>query len=412
MGRVANFWRVFTAAPHRAMFLGGAVQGVAVMGWWLLDLLGRYGAFYPALQWSVAPIWGHAYLMMYAFFPFFIFGFLFTTYPNWVNGAKIPARYYVSTFLLMAAGAALFYAGLTAAGSLLAAGAALLLAGWGVGLYALLHVLVTAPHKDKRHPAITSVALALGWLCSAAYLGWLLTAAPFLLEVARAGGIWFFLLPIFITVSHRMIPFFSGAALRDYVLVRPYWILWSMLAGSLAHGALQLAGAPGLLWLVDLPLAALALYLSYAWGFRRSFEVRLLAVLHIAFSWLGVALLLYAAQSLALFASGGSLLVLGLSPLHALTIGFFASMVLAMASRVTLGHSGRPLKLDGVTWALFLCFQLVAASRILPDLAGGAGSLGAALYVVAAAVWLACFAPWLAKYAPMYWKKRVDGRPG
>ena len=87
----------------------------------------------------------------------------------------------------------------------------------------------------------------------------------------------------------------------------------------------------------DLPLAASAVYLSFTWGLLRSFRVRLLAVLHIAFAWLGLSMLMYGAQSLVFFTSGGELLIFGLAPLHALAIGYFASMVLGMASRVTLG---------------------------------------------------------------------------
>ena len=49
-------------------------------------------------------------------------------------------------------------------------------------------------------------------------------------------------------------------------------------------------------------------------------------------------------------------MLFGLAPLHTFAIGFFASMVLGMASRVTLGHSGRPLVLDNFTWLLFIGF--------------------------------------------------------
>jgi NnrS protein len=78
-------------------------------------------------------------------------------------------------------------------------------------------------------------------------------------------------------------------------------------------------------------------------------------------------MLLYAVQGLVLFTSGGTSWVLGLAPLHALGIGYFAGMVLAMASRVTLGHSGRPLVMDEFTWRIFLGFQFAALFRVLPD---------------------------------------------
>ena len=77
---------------------------------------------------------------------------------------------------------------------------------------------------------------------------------------------------------------------------------------------------------------------------------------------------MYGTQSLLFFASGGELSIFGLAPLHALAIGYFARMVLGMASRVTLGHSGHPLVLDKFSWLLFIGFQAAVLLRILPDL--------------------------------------------
>ena len=151
-------------------------------------------------------------------------------------------------------------------------------------------------------------ALVAGWLGIAAYLLWLVTNNATLLDFSRSAGIWFFLLPIVMTVSHRMIPFFSSRVLENYVLVRPYWILWLMLACSVGHGKLLLLWDTALpyLWMFDLPLAASALYLSFTWGVLRSFRVHLLAVLHIAFAWLGLSMLMYGAQSLVFFAAAGN----------------------------------------------------------------------------------------------------------
>lgn len=407
MKNIPNTWKTFSAAPHRMMMLGGAVQGVAAMLWWLADLLARYGGLYPPMAWAVAPVWGHGFIMIYAFFPFFVFGFLMTTYPNWMNWQKIPQRLYVPSFVLLAAGALLFYPGLAASKGLMMASVALLLAGWGVALHALLRVLLKARHPDKLHPTLTTIALTMGWLGLAAYLAWLSTDSDWLLGFSRHAGLWWFLVPTLITVSHKMIPFFSSRVLDRYVMVRPNWALYLMLACSMVHGALEMANLPQLTWLADLPFLACAAYLSWSWGLLRSFKVRLLAVLHIAFAWLWVALLLHVTQSLALFITGTAWF--GLAPLHALAIGFFASMVLAMASRVTLGHSGRELAADNATWALFLGFQLAAVARIAPDLTGAPASL---FYPLAALVWLAGYGPWFVKYAPLYWRPRSDGNPG
>ena len=118
-------------------------------------------------------------------------------------------------------------------------------------------------------------------------------------------------------------------------------------------------------------------------------------------------MMLYCTQSLIYLLSG--ILVFGLAPFHSLCIGFFASMILAMASRVTLGHSGLPLELDRFTWLLFLGFQAAAVLRILADIIPAIAPM---LYVIAGLVWLICFILWAAKYAPIYWRPRVDGKAG
>ena len=38
-----SVWHYLAAAPHRGMFLAGALQGVFTLLWWVLDLTGRYG---------------------------------------------------------------------------------------------------------------------------------------------------------------------------------------------------------------------------------------------------------------------------------------------------------------------------------------------------------------------------------
>lgn len=401
----AGTWRTLTAAPHRPMFLAGALQGVLVMLWWLADLAGRYGAG-PYLPWTVTAPAAHAYLMLYGFFPLFIFGFLFTTYPAWLNAQKLSRQRYTVVFLLMAIGHLVFYAGLATSSALGVIGVVLVLAGWGVALAALSNMLLRTPHPDKRHAYVTTAALTLGWLGMAAFAGWLLTGEPRLLAFSVTGGLWLFLLPVVFTVSHRMIPFFSDCVLDDYTVVRPYGGLWLALAAMALHAVLALLDSRWL-WLPDLILAGTAFYFSVKWQLWRSLRIRLLAVLHLAFLWLGIAAALYTAQGLTTFM--GATPILGQAPLHAVAIGYCASMVLAIASRVTLGHSGRTLVADHATWLVFLGFQGAAIARIAYEILPGRPAL--ALFI-AAGIWLACYGAWAFKYAPCYWRPRIDGRDG
>lgn len=404
-----TLWQIFTAAPHRVMFLGGSLQLVAAMLWWLTDLVTRYGTGNP-IAWPVASNALHLYLMIYGIFPYFMFGFLMTTFPRWMAGEEIPARRYVPAFLLLLLGHIVFYIGLLGSKNLLAAGVFLGLCGWGAAIHALLHVVRHTKPMDKRHPVIALIALALGWSGAAAYLVWLLGEQQAWLNFALQAGIWLFLLPVFFNIGHRMIPFFTASSALRCRLDRPDWPLWVILTCSAGHGVLQLAGAGQWLWLVDAPLALTAFYLGYAWNLLRSLTVPMLAVLHIGVAWLGVAAVLFTLQSLTLWSSHGQHLILGLAPLHTLTIGFFATVLLGMATRVTLGHSGMPINPKRSTWILFFALQIAVVLRVLSEILPGEYRAG--LYLAAAIAWLVCFLPWVIFYLPAYLKPRADGIPG
>ncbi len=397
---MSRLWSNYTAASHRVMFLPGALLTVLAMLWWLLDMESRRGGGAglgdlpgPAL---------HVWWMLYGFFPFFIFGFLFTAAPNWLNGPAIPKRAYVASGVLMALGAVLVLVGLVVPGL------ALHLAGWSVAVWALFRTLTGAPPQDKIHPGIVTAAAALGGVGDAVFLVWAGADFPDALRMAEAIGLWGFLVPTFLAVCHRMIPWFTSRIVPNYVMVRPYGPLWGVLAGCLAHGTLEVMERRELLWLVDLPMAVTVFWFATRWGVARGArQVRLLSMLHIGFLWLGLSLLLYSLDSLA--RQGGLTWNAGHAPLHALGIGFFSSMLIGMASRVSLGHSGRKLEADATIWGLFWLVQGVAPLRLLPDLLPG---LPALLIPLAGGLWLLAFGVWAVKFAPMYWRPRVDGKPG
>lgn len=400
-------WATYTAAPHRVLFLPGAIQLVLAMLWWLLDLESRLGGLVGMPMPRIPSSLAHGWLMLYGLFPFFIFGFLFTAGPNWLSAPPITRRHHIATGLLMAAGSLLFYPGLFLPG-LLTLGLTLHLAGWGIGLWALWKSLRAANVADRLHAWLAWAATLLGALGSLSYLLGAGAGVTVGFGVADLLGTWGFLVPLFLVVCHRMIPWFTSRVVANYVLIRPYSLLWFMLAASLTHGLLAGLGYLQWTWLADLPLAASAIWFTSRWGIARGLQVRLLAMLHIAFLWAGLAFGLFALDSLALYLGLGW--NLGMAPLHALGIGFFASMLLGMASRVSLGHSGRKLEADNPTWALFWVLQAAALLRMLPDLLPAVIAYRAAS--LAALLWLLAFALWAMKYAPLYWRPRVDGKPG
>ena len=159
------------------------------------------------------------------------------------------------------------------------------------------------------------------------------------------------------------------------------------------------------LWLADLPMAGLALYVLWRWWPGRA-APGLLGALAAGLLWWPAAFALYALQSLVYLQSGA--FVLGRAPAHALFVGLFASVLVAMVTRVTQGHSGRPAAMYGLAWCAFVGIQSVAALRIaaelLPDML--------LWQVLSALGWLVVLAPWAGHIGRIYLSPRVDGRPG
>ena len=161
---------------------------------------------------------------------------------------------------------------------------------------------------------------------------------------------------------------------------------------------------------MDAPLAAVVLWAAIRWGLARCFAARLLAVLHLSLVGLAVALALYAVQSATLAATGAA--ILGTGPLHAMTIGYFSAMAVAMVSRVSLGHSGSALVADNWTWAAFWGLLLTAIVRVLAEVARAVPALWPPFILASGLLFLVFFGLWAARYLPVYLRPRPDGRPG
>lgn len=397
-------WRLLSSEPHRLMFFCGALQAVVAMLWWTFDLVGRYTGAYAPISWSVPPMWAHAWLLLYGLFPFFMFGFLMTAGPSWLGAGKMPRAAFVPSALAMAAGLLVFYAGLFAGSGFVAAGAFLHLAGWLWGTSALLRMAATHWNANTRYAIVIFFFLAVGMLGNGVFALSVAKGSYGYMAYALHGAVWFFLLPIFLGVSTRMVPFFSSRVLGETANYRPVWARPALMAGAILHGVLQMRGAESLLWIVDLPLAFVVLHLTLQWGLAKHGGVRLLAVLHISLAMLALALMLSALLSMAVAA--GALAQIGLAPLHMLVIGYFSAMVIGMVSRVSLGHSGRPLEADALTWSCYLGVPGAAILRATAELTPSAAM--APLMLAAAVLWLLSFGAWALRYVPMYLSPRID----
>jgi uncharacterized protein involved in response to NO len=213
------------------------------------------------------------------------------------------------------------------------------------------------------------------------------------------------LLPIYFTIAHRMFPFFASSAVRNYQPWRPLALLGGFWCFDLLHLGLELVHGYAWLWLADLPLLVMGgIWLWRGWPGTRS--PPLLRVLFLGFAWFPISMVLYSLQSL-WFALDGNF-ILGRAPAHALFVGFFGSLLVAMVTRGTQGHSGRPLQLGRVAGVAFVLMQLVTILRVVSELSADPMKW----QVIAGLGWLLAFLPWVLRSGWIYLSPRVDGKPG
>jgi uncharacterized protein involved in response to NO len=396
--------RLLAQAPHRLMFFIGATNLLLAMAWWAAWLAGtRWPAVALPPSGSYAG-WLHAFVMQYQMLPSFIFGFLLTVFPRWMGLPELERRRYVPVGLGVFGGQLATLLGTLGwqAGAIV--GLLMTLAGW-IAVLATLGPMLWREQGRTWHARACFAALCVGFSGLSAWTAFVFGASPLWAFASIKIGSFGLLLPIYFAVAHRMFPFFAGSVVPGYRPWRPMWLLALALALCMAHLILELLHAYGWLWTVDLPLTALALLAWWRWWPRGS-RPALLTVLFVGLAWLPVAFALYAAQSLAYALTG--MFWLGRAPAHALFVGFFGSVLVAMVTRVTQGHSGRALVMPAVAWFAFAGIQIVAVLRVAADFATDP----LPWHLIAALGWLLALAPWVARLGWITLSPRIDGKPG
>lgn len=418
-----RFGQLF-AAPHRLAFAAGTLMLVLTSLWWALANLSWTEGL--AVRWALPPATAHSVLMTFGFMPFFFIGFLFTAGPKWLGLPPVPARALASPLSAMLAGWLVFMLAVhgrdAAFGqSVGALGLAAVLAGWLGICHRFITMVAASAAPERVHARLVALACGLGAVALAAVIAGVARGDAVLVRAATQGALWAFIGLTFAGVSHRMIPFFSAAAVPVLDAWRPLWLLWAFAAVFLGKGVGAAAGAlaaeTGPAWLAaqgTLELAAGAGFVALAirWGLVQSLRIRLLAMLHLGFTWLGIGLLLEGTAH-AIGAAGGPGAALGLAPLHAYTMGFLGSTLVAMVTRVSCGHGGRTLAADDFVWRLFWVLQLAIVTRLAAAFARELSSAWSIALVCAAAVgWAGVCLTWALRYGHWYGTPRPDGRPG
>lgn len=361
----------------RPLFLGAAIFAVLGMAAWISRWLGW--AFAPDHPLGVP--W-HAHEMALGFGGAVVGGFLLTAVATWTGRPPVQGPTLLVLVLAWLAGrVALYLAGgpVTAAIDML--------------YPLLLAVLATREIVAARNRRNYGVLLLM-WLFAALNAGYHLGDAWPVSQMPMAAVMVHLLALLVALIGGRVVPAFTGNWLR-------------------ANGIASLPSSSPVLESVILPLTALAgiavslapvspiagmlcLATALAHGLRlsrwRGLATRqepLVFVLHGAYAWLPAGYGLLGAGAFGLPIPPGA-------ALHALAVGAVAGMILAMMTRVALGHTGRPLHAARLTvgayWAL-LAAALLRSVGVALDPAGPALALSALAWMLAFGLFLFVYWP-------------------
>jgi len=374
-------------AGFRPFFLLGSLHAaLAVLAWG-----GVLAGWIAPPTWLGATRW-HAHEMLFGVVSAAIAGFLLTAVPNWTQRPALRGGRLATLVALWLAGRLAM-----AAPDRLPP---LLVAAVDVAFLPALALAVAAPiwaAGTRRNYVVPLLVLALGLadaLVQAESLGWI---GGFAAPALRTGV---FVVAVVVTlIGGRIVPLFTANALRragrTAAVPVPGLADRIALPAVIACAALS-AIAPGSAARgLAAAVAALALVARLArWQGHRSLGDPLVWSLHLGYAWLPIGYALVA---------GADLLrePWELAGLHALGAGAFGTMILAVASRVALGHSGRPLVAPPGAVAAYALATLGALLRV-------AGAVtGAPVLPLAAILWGVAFFVFFATYAPILATPRV-----
>ena len=413
-------WRVryLLLAPHRLGFFLAIVVLIASGAWWVLVQLDRVSVT-VVLPYVISPTLVHAAVMTFGFVPLFFSGFLFTAGPKWLRVEPLDARLLLVPLMMQALGWLFWLGGVHTHMLVMLGGLALAWSGLARMTWLFWRLVWRSREPEQLHARTVGVAFLVGCLSLGGLLANLVVGDTAVALACVLTGLWGFVVVVFVTAAHRMIPFFTSSAMPFITAWRPFWALGLMLLAAAFEVAAvwveidgPLHGPLAPVWMLargafELGAGFVLLWLAQIWGLLQSLKNRLLVMLHIGFLWLGLALMLGGISQLLGVVQGTAVLSLG--SLHAVTMGCLASLMLAMVTRVSCGHSGRALVADRMVWALFVLLQITALLRIA---AAAQSALASWLLLPTALVWALVMTVWGVRLGGWFGRVRADGRAG
>lgn len=372
----------------RPFFLGAGVWAIVSLALWLTVLLG----WLPG-DFAGDPLAWHRHEMLFGFVGAAIAGFVLTAVPNWTGRLPIAGLGLAALFSGWMLGRLLPL--LVPAGSWLPAAA-------DGGFYLVLAALLgreIVQSRNRNLPVVAAIGLfgmaatidrlEIAGLLAQQGWGWRGGVALALMLIALIGGR---IVPSFtrnwLSARGGREPLPSQADRFDLLVL---WLTGASLCSWLALSGSAIAG--GLLLLAGI---GNGLRLARWQGWRCATNP-LLLVLHVGYLWL--------ATGLALLGLAQFGMVPQTAAIHAVSAGAMGTMILAVMSRASLGHTGRPLVARPGTIAAFVLVTVAAIVRVLAALPLGEASM---MLAVAGISWLGAFALFLVTYVPVLCGPRID----
>lgn len=371
----------------RPFYLAASIFAAVAILLWAAEYTGIIA---PVLRGD--PVW-HAHEMLYGYTIAVVVGFLLTAVRNW-SGQPTPAGGWLAALLLLWIGGRVLVLSPFPLASAIVNAAFPVAAAIGIARPLLRG-------RNRRNYFFVALLLAIGL----ASFGVHASRAGLLTWPALAGLQVGLDLVLFImaVMGGRVIPMFTNNGIPGSNARRTPWVERVALGSVLALLALDVMQAPPALVALVAVVAALAhgtrLWLWQPW---RTTHTPLVWVLHAAYAWIVLYLVLRALAALGWVAE----------PLatHALTIGAIGGMTIGMMTRTAKGHTGRPLVADGFETACYALVQLAAVVRVFGGLLLPQAYL--ATVVVSAVCWSSAFALYAIRYWPVLSRPRLDGKPG
>jgi uncharacterized protein involved in response to NO len=376
-----NHYEVIFSNGFRPMFTLVALQALLALGGWLAF----WNGWLAAPETLGTPLLWHGHEMLFGFVGAAIGGFLLAAVANWTGRRPVHGGALVLLVLCWLLARAVAWLGADWPALFNALAASLY---WVV--LAILFGRELIASGNRRNLKVL-VLIGLFTLFSLAFhLQWL---AP--LDILHLTLV--LVLMLLTLIGGRITPAFTRNWLNRQ---SPTPERLPAAFGPLDTAAAVMTAISGLVWVFWPQSMAAAVLLALAGGLQLVRVLRwcgwqtrsepLLWVLHLGYGWIGIGQLLLAGGSVGFWLSSAGL--------HALTIGAMGGMIMAVASRAALGHTGRALESTPILTLAFVSLHLAALTRIVAALWP---AVMPPLITLSALLWLLAFALFSWRYLPI-----------